>query len=247
MAVLSIEAVSCARAADGSPSRLPAGAAELDDGARLLVAYVRQLTGTVPDGLSLWSGDREGIADLALRALGGLGAPTGGRESLVLVQRGHDREHHTVPLPRVSHEVPWEITEEFGLSHLESAPHTGVFEMLGWLLEPWARGTVLIADHTEYALGPVPPDDSVTAVRVVAGAGPLRVTGSGTGMPETGGDLVLKVPGDGWEVLARLLAGPVPGLRLFLVEASAPGEERWLLLETGGPAEAADPAEAGPR
>ncbi|WP_168712725.1 hypothetical protein [Streptomyces sp. A0958] len=218
---LAVEATALAEDPLGPPRYQDVGAAvrgPLVDVAR----HVRSL-GVPAEGLCMVADPLTSTADLAVTALGRLGPPPGGAETLVLLQSGYDQEHHTVPLPRISHETPWEFTEEFGVSHATGLGGCAdVFGLLAEVLPPGGRATVLIADHSEYGFAPALPSGVVVAVRVVHGPGPWRLTSGRGALPSA-------VPArwtgtGGWPQVLRLLGS---------IAEAAPSAPRAGLVASG--------------
>ncbi|MEU3731515.1 hypothetical protein AB0E81_19110 [Streptomyces sp. NPDC033538] len=242
---LSVEAMALAADPLGPPrfqDISTAGEGPLAEVAR----HVRRL-GVPAEGVCMVAAPLTNTADLAVEALGRLGPPPGGSETLVLLQAGYDQEHHTVPLPRVSHETAWEFAEEFGVSHATGPGGcAAVFGLLARVLGPGARATVLIADHSEYGVAPALPSGVVVAVRVVRGPGAWRLTSGRGTMPSPA--VVRRIdtrgPAGGWTQALRLLSaqeaasdGP-----LLMCDTAEPADDPWLMLE---PAPGAGPLRTG--
>jgi hypothetical protein len=134
--------------------------------------------------------------------------------------------------------------EATGITHMDEAAGTAIFDLLDWAADPDIGATVLIADEPLIADSPPGADPaggprqvSAAAVRVRHGAGPLRVLSAGEGAPTAQASTARHQfggtgPCDGWLALiqaareARLATGD-----RVLIRADGARRRGWTLLE----------------
>jgi hypothetical protein len=158
---------------------------------------------------------------------------------LVLQQAGHDQHHLAVPLPRIVHEAPWPVAEDFAVSH---GGDVGALELLRWALPAGRRAVVVISDRPEFGDVASPLSGAVVALRVVRGDGPLRIIAFGHGDPPPDTDRILDGarPCRSWLALHRrlgacpVLAGERLTVRMRPLSPAIDVRSRWLLFEADG-------------
>ncbi|WP_353942649.1 hypothetical protein ABII15_13990 [Streptomyces sp. HUAS MG91] len=225
-----------AQAADGMSGMFGGWEAAGDDpDGGLLAGYlasVAEYSGRPVDRLRMLTAraDGEDVVETALRALG----PPPGPQPFVLVHSGADRDTLGAALPRLVHEMGWEVTEDMGLTHLGDLGGAAVVDLVSWWADPRAGATAVVLDQPLFALADAVPE-RLTAVglRFGAGDGPLRVLARGEGGPVPESDHVFSGPGacGGWPELHRALQHdePRPDDRI-LVRCGAGEHHAWVLL-----------------
>jgi hypothetical protein len=146
-----------------------------------LMSAVAALRGVPPERLVLREGNGAD-EDVCARALDALGAPDD-TQPLYLVHTGAGPDPYIACLAKLVHELDWP-GEDTGITHLDEAGGTAVFDLLDWSTGPDRGATVLIADEpsiVDVAAGR--RTVSAAAVRVRRDAGPLRMLGAGEGEP----------------------------------------------------------------
>jgi hypothetical protein len=214
------------------PDYLPVSTLEPDDDYRLLAQSMSALTGTPADCLTIRADD--GAKDIGVRALRALGAPAR-TEPLYLVRSGPVPDSYVAVLAWLVQELGWP-GEDTGITHLDEAGGTVVFDLLDWSTPAAGRATALIMDEplfTDARTGPAPA--SAVAVRVRRGGGALRVLGWGEGEPAAAGaghEFAGTGPCAGWlEMHAAVQAGRLQARERVLIRAAGGSRAGWVLLE----------------
>jgi hypothetical protein len=222
------------------PSYLPVSTLDPDDDYLLLARSMATLTGVPANCLTIRADD--GATDFGLRALRDLGAP-GPAEPLYLVRSGPVPDSYVAVLAWLVEELGWP-GEDTGITHLDEAGGTAVFDLLDWSTPAAGRATALIMDEplfTDARTGPVLA--SAVAVRVSRGAGPFLVLGWGEGEPPAacaGHDFAGTGPCAGWlDLYAAAKAGRLRARDRVLVRATGGARAGWVLLEVAPDGEAA--------
>jgi hypothetical protein len=175
-----------------------------------------------------------GEADLARLALAELGPPRR-PESLYLVQPDQDVDPFVAELPRLVHELAWTPTEDLGLTQLDELGGIALFDLLGWALPDGAGATAAVVDRPPIVESDrLPRPLRVLALRIRAGAGPVRVVACGEGAPTVDADhrFAGRGPCDAWEALHRSLrAGSLADGERVLLHTHGLIRQGWLLLE----------------
>jgi hypothetical protein len=177
--------------------------------------------------------DEFGDADLARLALAELGPPQR-PESLYLVQPDQDVDPFIAELPRLVHDLGWTPTEDLGLTQLDELGGIALFDLLGWALPPGAGATAVVVDRPPIVQSDHLRPLRVLALRIRAGAGPVRVVACGEGAPTVDADHTFtgRGPCDAWEALHRSLrAGSLADGERVLLHTHGLIRQGWLLLE----------------
>jgi hypothetical protein len=199
----------------------------------LLCAFAA-LRGLPADRLAMRAGTGTD-EDVCARALSALGVPAD-TQPLFLVHTGAGPDPYIAFLAKLVQDLDWP-GEDTGITHLDEAGGTAVFDLLDWSTGPNGGATVLIADE--------PPvvdmlagrrTVSAAAVRVRRDAGPLRMLGAGEGEPAETVRATHRFGGtgpcDGWLALARATQdGRLADGDQVLILANGPGRRGWVLFE----------------
>jgi hypothetical protein len=175
--------------------------------------------------------------DVCAQALGALGVPEDD-QPLYLVRSGPLPDPFVATLARLVQRVGWR-GEDTGITHLDEAGGTAVFDLLDWSTGPGGSATAVIGDEPLFAdaatgMSPV----RAVALRVTRGAGPLRVLGWGEDEPEAAERTVVthlfegRGPCDGWVALhAAALSGGLADGDQVLIRARGGSRRGWARFE----------------
>ena len=241
---LAVEALAVAWEPSAGPVYEPLIELPPTDGRRAMESFFSASLRLPVRDLAVLAEGRPGVAELARQALSGLPAPSA-PQAFVLVQQSHDHEHLSMPLPRLVEEMPWEVSEDLGLSHGQEHGGLAALDLLRWVLEPGGHAVLVLSDRPEVCVRDALPSGAVVALRLVRGEGPLNVVGQGWGTPPTDASRVLDAVGPcgGWVALHRSLGerAAAPGELILLREAApaAPGGHPpgWLMLRANANAD----------
>lgn len=175
-------------------------------------------------------------AELALAALGPPPTP----QPLLLVQSGPDRDNSTMLLPRLVHELDWDVTEVLGVTHLGSAGGTAILELLTWWVDPPIGATVLVVDQPVFVDADRVPDQLLAVALRFHGDGPLRVLdwGEGSAAPAAEHRFTGANACGGWPDLHAALGSDRvrPGDRI-VVSSGDLDRQAWCLLQRHTPSD----------
>jgi hypothetical protein len=192
---------------------------------------------TIPIQWLMALSDDGDAMDVCAQALTALGVPAD-EQPLYLVRSGPLPDPYIAVLARLVQRLGWR-GEDTGITHLDEAGGTAVFDLLDWSTGPGDGATAVILDEPLFAdvrVGTSPV--RAVAVRVCRGAGPLRVLGWGEGDPEADGpDAATHLfdgrgPCDGWLDLhtAALSEGLSDGDQV-LIRARGGSRHGWVRFE----------------
>jgi hypothetical protein len=171
-------------------------------------------------------------AELPEIALTVLGAPPH-PQPLLLVQAAPDRDTTTMLLPRLVHELDWQVTEDLGITHLGDLGGTTILDMLSWSVDPAVGATVVVADQPLFATADRLPEQMTAVALRFGSAGPLLVLGWGEGAPPADADRRFSGNGacGGWPDLhAALGRGELRAGGRIVVQSGSADQQGWLLL-----------------
>jgi hypothetical protein len=215
-----------------NPDYRPVSTLDPDNDIWPLVHSVAALTGIPRDYLEMRAD--AAAKDTGLQALRDLGMPAEA-EPLFLVRPGPPPDPYVAVLARLVEEVGWP-GEDTGITHLDEAGGTAVFDLLDWATPPDGRATALIVDEPLFAdmrTGLAPA--SAVAVRVCREAGPARVLGWGEGEPpatSTEHEFTGTGPCAGWlQLHAAAQDGLLRAGDHVLIRAAGGTRTGWVLLE----------------
>jgi hypothetical protein len=200
-----------------------------------ILSAVAALRGVPAERLAMREG-RGADEDVCARALGALGVPDD-TQPLYLVHTGAGPDPYIAFLAKLVQDLDWP-GEDTGITHLDEAGGTAVFDLLDWSTGPDGGATVLIADEPPVVdvLAGRRRTVSAAAVRVRRDAGPLRLLGAGEGEPAAAARATHQFEGagpcDGWLALTRAAQdGRLADGDRVLILANGPRRHGWVLFE----------------
>jgi hypothetical protein len=201
------------------------------------IASAFGVTGLIPmERLEVLS-DAGDATDVCAQALAALGVPDDD-QPLYLVRSGPLPDPFVATLARLVQRVGWR-GEDTGITHLDEAGGTAVFDLLDWSTGPGGNATAVIFDEPLFAdartgMSPV----RAVALRVTRDAGPLRVLSWGEDGPEADDRTVVthrfegRGPCDGWVALhAAALSGGLTDGDQVLIRARGGSRRGWARFE----------------